>query len=174
MWCYSFDVSFKPATDDNASFASFASAPVGNLINCPRRLAISIATSLMHLPAELLILIGNLLSKGAWHPRPKTAGTRELAIEVAGGNSSVWAGTGQVENNEVQDSFGTKTISFKYLLLLKVFEWIRPVPKDPWASKLAILNHSAKWAAIFVLSTTLSTHQSLLEKLPFCTQPEYE
>lgn len=55
----------------------------------------------------------------------------------------MWAGTGQVENNEVQDSFGTKTISFKYLLLLKVFEWIRPVPKDPWASKLAILNHSA-------------------------------
>lgn len=179
MWCYSFDVSFKPATDDNASFASFASAPVGNLINCPRRLAISIATSLMHLPAELLDIDRESPIKRCMAPEAKNrrhkrtcnrggrgqflrvgrdrSGRRPMRYRIVSGRKRYLSNISSSSRSSSGFDLSRKTRG-----------------RRSWRFWIIRRTANLLWAAIFVSSTTLSTLQSLLEKLPFCTQPEYE
>lgn len=175
MWCYSFDVSFKPATDDKFRFICICSC--WEFDKLPRRLAISIATSLMHLPAELLDIdrespIKRCMApeaKNRRHKRTCNRGGRGQFLRV-GRDRSGWrpmryrivSGRKRYLSNISSSSRSSSGFDLSRKTRLR----------QSWRFWIIRRTANLLWAAIFVLSMTLSTLQSLLEKLPFCTQPK--
>ena len=178
-YCDTFDVSFKPAIDDIARFTSWAAWPVGNLINCPCKLAMPLATSLMHLPAELLETERESpikrcrapVAKNRKHKRSCKRGGRGWFLRVGlarlGRSLKIYmmlSGLNRYRSNTSSSSRSSKGFD-RSLNTLGRLCW--------YSTNLARIANLL-CAAISVLSMTLSKLQSLLEKSPFCTPLEYE
>lgn len=162
MWCYSFHVSFKPATDERARFTSLAAAPVGNLISCPRRLAICSATSLIHLPAELLDIESESPIKRCMAPEAKNR--RHKRICNRGGRGQ-FLRVGRDRSGRRPMRYRIVSGRKRYLSKISSssrsssgFDLSRKTRgRRSWWFWIILRTAILLWAAIFVLSTTLST-----------------